>query len=82
MNIYEVKKRSSINEHLLITNINNSRSVPCWNLLQIRAHRMQNNIPTLYILELDSSAVKGVKLSTIFCRFVPKRSLYHIGGFH
>ncbi len=28
---------------------------------------MQNNIPTLYILELDSSVVKSAKISTILC---------------
>ncbi len=33
---------------------------------------MQNNIPTLYILKLDSSVVKSAKISTIFCLFVQK----------
>ena len=33
---------------------------------------MENNIPTLYILELDSSAVKNAKISTIVCPFVQK----------
>ena len=36
---------------------------------------MQNNIATLYILELDSSVVKSAKISTIFSilyHFVPK----------
>ncbi len=30
---------------------------------------MENNIPTLYILELDSSVVKSAEMSTIFCPF-------------
>ena len=33
---------------------------------------MQNNIPTLYILELDSFVVKSAKISTILCLFVQK----------
>ena len=33
---------------------------------------MENNIPTLYILEFDSSVVKSAKLSTILCLFVQK----------
>ncbi len=33
---------------------------------------MENNIPTLYIFELDSSAVKSAKISTILCPFVQK----------
>ena len=33
---------------------------------------MQNNIPTLYILELDSSVVKSAKISTILCPLVQK----------
>ncbi len=33
---------------------------------------MQNNIATLYILELDSSVVKIAKISTILYYFVPK----------
>ncbi len=33
---------------------------------------MKNNIPTLYILELDSSVVKNAKISTILCPFVQK----------
>ncbi len=33
---------------------------------------MQNNIPTLYILELDSFVVKSAKMSTILCLFVQK----------
>ncbi len=32
---------------------------------------MENNIPTLYILELDNSVVKS-KMSTILCPFVQK----------
>ena len=31
---------------------------------------MQNNIPTLYILKLDSFKVKSAKISTILCLFV------------
>ena len=31
---------------------------------------MENNIPTLYILELDSFVVKSAKISTILCPFV------------
>ena len=31
---------------------------------------MENNIPTLYILELDNSAVKSAKISTILSSFV------------
>ncbi len=31
---------------------------------------MQNNIPTLYILKLDSFVVKSAKISTILCLFV------------
>ncbi len=34
---------------------------------------MENNIPTLYILELDSSVVKSAKMSTILCLFVQKK---------
>ena len=37
-----------------------------------KAYRMQNNIPTLYILELDSFVVKSAKISTILCLFVQK----------
>ncbi len=37
-----------------------------------KAYRMQNNIPTLYILELDSFVVKSAKISTILCIFVQK----------
>ena len=33
---------------------------------------MENNIPTLYILELDSSVGKSAKMSTILCSFVQK----------
>ena len=34
---------------------------------------MQNKyLPTLYILELDSSVVKSAKISTILCSFVQK----------
>ena len=33
---------------------------------------MQNNIPTLYILKLDSFVVKSAKISTILCLFVQK----------
>ncbi len=33
---------------------------------------MQNNIPTLYILTLDSFVVKSAKISTILCLFVQK----------
>jgi hypothetical protein len=34
--------------------------------------RKQNNIPTLYILYIDSSVFKSVQVSSIFCRFVQK----------
>ena len=37
-----------------------------------KAYRMQNNIPTLYILELDSFVVNSAKISTILCFFVQK----------
>ena len=33
---------------------------------------MQDNIPTLYILELDSCVVKSAKISTIYA-FLPKK---------
>jgi hypothetical protein len=33
---------------------------------------MQNNISSLYILEIDSSVVKNVQAPFIFCSFVPK----------
>ncbi len=33
---------------------------------------MRNNIPTFYILKLDSSVVKSAKISTILCLFVQK----------
>ena len=33
---------------------------------------MQNNIPTLYILKLDSFVVKSAKISTVLCLFVQK----------
>ena len=33
---------------------------------------MQNNIPSLYILELYSSVAKSAKISTILYHFVPK----------
>jgi hypothetical protein len=39
-----------------------------WN----KAHRNQNNIPTLYILEIDSSVFKSDQVSSIFCRSVQK----------
>ena len=32
---------------------------------------MENNIPTLYIFELDSFVVKSAKMSTILCPFEP-----------
>ncbi len=38
---------------------------------------MQNNIPTLYILELDSSVVKSYKISTTLCPFVQKIKKKH-----
>ncbi len=31
---------------------------------------MQNNIPNLYILKLDSFVVKSAKISTILCLFI------------
>jgi hypothetical protein len=37
-----------------------------------KAHGKQNNIPTLYILEIDSSVFKSVQVSSIVCRFVQK----------
>ena len=37
-----------------------------------KAYRMQNNIPTLYILKLDSFVVKSAKILTIICLFVQK----------
>ena len=33
---------------------------------------MENNIPTLYILERDCFVVKSAKISTILCPFVQK----------
>ncbi len=40
---------------------------------------MQNNIPTLYILKLDSFVVKSGKMSTIVCLFVQKmENVVHI----
>ena len=33
---------------------------------------MQNNIPYLYILELDSSVVKSAKIQPFFCPLVQK----------
>ncbi len=33
---------------------------------------MENNIPTLYILERDSFVVKSAKISTILCHSVQK----------
>ncbi len=33
---------------------------------------MENNILTLYILELDSFVIKSAKISTILCPFVQK----------
>ena len=42
---------------------------------------MENNIPTLYILERDSFVVKSAKISTILCPFVQKfnkKSVYII----
>ncbi len=33
---------------------------------------MQNNIPTLYNLKLDSFVVKSAKISTILCLLVQK----------
>ena len=33
---------------------------------------MHNSIPTLYILELDSSVVKSARISTMLCPFVQK----------
>ena len=34
---------------------------------------MQNNIPTLYILELDCFVAKSAKISTILYHFFPKK---------
>ena len=34
---------------------------------------MENNIPTLYILELDSFVVKSAKISTTLCPFFQKK---------
>ena len=34
---------------------------------------MENNIPTLYILELGSFVVKSAKISTVLCPFVQKK---------
>jgi hypothetical protein len=53
--------------------MNISWSVQGWILYSIQAYRVQNNIPTLYILEIDSSKVKRVKLHfSIFFRFAQK----------
>ncbi len=38
---------------------------------------MENNIPTLYILELDSFVVKSAKMSTILCPFVQKKTIMY-----
>ena len=38
---------------------------------------MENNIPTLYILELDSFVVKSAKISTILCPFVQKTTIVY-----
>ncbi len=38
----------------------------------VKAYRMQNNIPTLFVLKLDSYVVKSAKISTILCLFVQK----------
>jgi hypothetical protein len=46
--------------------------VSFWILHWNKAHRNQNNIPTLYILEIDSSVFKSDQVSSIFCRFVQK----------
>jgi hypothetical protein len=43
--------------------------VSFWILHKNKAHRNQNNIPTLYILEFDSSVFKSVQVSSIFCSF-------------
>ena len=44
-----------------------------------KGYRMQNNIPTLYILTLDSFVVKSAKISTILCLFVQKiKNVYRI----
>ncbi len=49
-----------------------SRSVPRQNLHKIKSHRMENNIPTLYILQRDSYVVKNKNFLTISGRFVQK----------
>ncbi len=33
---------------------------------------MQNNVPTLYILELESFVVKSAKISTVLCPLAEK----------
>ena len=38
---------------------------------------MENNIPTLYILELDSFVVKSAKISTILCPIVRKKTIVY-----
>ncbi len=44
---------------------------------------MENNIPTLYILELDSFVVKSAKISTILHPFVKKqKSCIRVAIFH
>ncbi len=42
---------------------------------------MQNNIPTLYILELDSSVVKSAKISTILCPLVTDYIFHQMSHF-
>ena len=45
-------------------------------------HRMQKNIPTLYILELESFVDKNAKTSTIACPFAGKKQLSCCHGSH
>ncbi len=39
---------------------------------------MENNIPTLYILELDSFVAKSAEISTILCPFVQKKTIVYL----
>ena len=43
---------------------------------------MQKNIPTLYILELESFVVKSANISTILCPFAEKKYRVAMHGSH
>ncbi len=62
-------KSSSVNEHLKTILV--VFHVKIYTKLKAM-HRMENNIPTLYILQRDSYVVKSAKMFNNFSRIVEK----------